>query len=223
MASFLGRVAAVGALASAAGAFLAIEQGCSESPKKAEAPAPIVIGVSLGLSKDLKSFAEPLRDSIRAAEGEINAAGGLLGRPVSFDIVDDQSNEGNIVKDIAEDFKRKNVVAVIGPIGSQQVKETHEIYKSAQILQLTPSATSTDLEKLQPVEDRWLYRTTPDDAFQGAADIPDHGPGLEFPEGDDLSDVISPAVSLDDILEDLLPAVDAEVHVDIRHAFAVRV
>lgn len=171
MASFLGRVAALGTVASAAAFLLAIEQGCSESPAKASKPEPIVIGVSLGLTKDLDTFAAPLRDAVRAAEGEINAAGGLLGRPVEFDIVDDQSNEDEFVKSVANDFVKKRVTAVIGPIGSQQVKQTQDIFKQAQILQLTPSATSTELEGFQQPSDRWLYRTTPDDAFQGAAVI----------------------------------------------------
>lgn len=172
MASYLGRLAVLGALASAAGAVLALGSGgCKEDPPKAQSPDPIVIGVSLGLTKDLDTFAAPLRDAVRVAEGEINAAGGLLGRSVVFDVVDDRSDEGDFVKSVAEDFKRKNVVAVIGPIGSQQVKLTHEIYSSGKILQLTPSATSTDLAELQPTSDRWLFRTTPDDAFQGAAVI----------------------------------------------------
>lgn len=171
MASFLGRVAAASALLCAGAAVIAIEQGCSESPPKASSPEPIVIGVSLGLTKDLDTFAAPLRDAVRAAEGEINAAGGLLGRPVQFDVVDDRSSEDDFVKSVANDFVKKRVAAVIGPIGSQQVKLTHDIYKGAQIIQLTPSATSTDLTNLQPENDRWLYRTTPDDGFQGAAVI----------------------------------------------------
>jgi ABC-type branched-subunit amino acid transport system substrate-binding protein len=169
--STFGRVALFGALVSAAAAVLAFEQGCEEAPAKPDKPEPIVVGVSLGLTKDLTTFAAPLRDAIRAAEGEINAAGGLLGRPVEFDIVDDQSSEDEFVKTVANDFVRKKVVAVIGPIGSQQVKLTHDIYKNAQIVQISPSATSTDLEKLQGTDDRWLFRTTPDDAFQGAAVI----------------------------------------------------
>ena len=119
MASYLGRVAVLGALGSVAATMLVslvVEQGCSESPAKAQKPEPIVIGVSLGLTKDLDTFAAPLRDSIRAAEGEINANGGLLGRPVEFDIVDDQSNESDFVKGVAEGFAQKRVVAVIGPI-----------------------------------------------------------------------------------------------------------
>jgi branched-chain amino acid transport system substrate-binding protein len=174
------RVALAVALISVGATVLVVEPGCSESPKKAEKPDPIVVGVSLGLTKDLDTFAAPLRDAIRAAEGEINAAGGLLGKPVVFDIIDDQSNEDAFVKQVAEDFVKKNVVAVIGPIGSQQVKQTHEIYKRAQILQISPSATSTDLEGLQPTNDRWLFRTTPDDAFQGAAVIKF---GIDTPRG----------------------------------------
>src|SRR5215510_13376168 len=104
MASFLGRVAVLGALASVAGAVLAFEPGCEEHPPKGEAPQPIVIGVSLGLTKDLDTFAAPLRDAVKAAEGEINAGGGLLGRPVLFDVVDDRSDEGDFVKDVAEGF-----------------------------------------------------------------------------------------------------------------------
>lgn len=176
MASCFGRVAAKGvaagsviaAIASVVSALVA-GPGCSDKAPLPSSPDPIVIGVSLGLTKDLDTFTAPLRDAVRAAEGEINAAGGLLGRPVVFDVQDDRSDEGEFVKSVANDFVKKKVVAVIGPVGSQQVKLTHDIYAAAQIIQLTPSATSTDLAALQPADDRFLFRTTPDDAFQGAA------------------------------------------------------
>lgn len=177
MASCFGRVAARivaagGAIVAVAsiGSTLAIGQGCSEKAPPPAAAEPIVIGVSLGLTKDLDTFTAPLRDAVRVAEGEINAAGGLLGRPVVFDVQDDRSDEGEFVKSVANDFVKKKVVAVIGPVGSQQVKVTQDIYAAAQIIQLTPSATSTELAGLQPQNgDRYLFRTTPDDAFQGAA------------------------------------------------------
>lgn len=176
MASCLGRVAARGVAAGGvlgAAALivtsLTVEEGCTEKAPPPASPDPIVIGVSLGLTKDLDTFAASLRDSVRAAEGEINAAGGLLGRPVVFDIQDDRSDEGEFVKSVANDFVRKNVAAVIGPLGSQQVKASNGIYAQAQILQISPSATSTDLATLPEQGDRFLFRTTPDDAFQGAA------------------------------------------------------
>ncbi len=145
--------------------------GCSEKPPPGSAPPPIIIGVSLGLTNDLKTFAAPLRDSVRAAEGTINAGGGLLGRPVQFEVIDDQSNEDEYVKKVANELIGKGAVAIIGPIGSQQVVLTHQIYADRQLVQITPSATSTDLTKIQSPDNRFLFRTTPADDFQGAAVI----------------------------------------------------
>ncbi len=129
-----------------------------------------MIGVSLGLTGSLDAFAAPLRRSIDVAQGTINANGGVLGRQVIFDVQDDQSDEGTgIVQKIAQDFVNKRVTAVIGPIGSQQVVATQDIYAKAQIPQITPSATSTQLATIQDPGNRWLFRTTPADDFQGAA------------------------------------------------------
>ena len=58
---------------------------------------------------------------------------------------------------------------------------------------------------------------------QRAADIPDHGPRLELAEGNDLGNVVPAAVALHDVLVHVLPAVDAEIDVDVRHALACRV
>ncbi|AKV03477.1 Branched-chain amino acid ABC transporter, amino acid-binding protein [Labilithrix luteola] len=153
-----------------AAAAVTVGQGCSDSAPAPSAPKPIVIGVSLGLTGGLDAFSAPLRDAVRVAEGQINAAGGVLGRPVVFDVQDDTSDESQgIVDRVAHDFVKKGAVAVIGPIGSQQVVKTQQIYRDAHIVQICPSATSTELTGIQPTDDRWLFRTTPADDFQGAA------------------------------------------------------
>ena len=143
--------------------------GCSEDNPQASAPPPIVIGVSFGLTNDLGTFSAPLRDAGRAAEGEINANGGILGRPVRYDIVDDRSDEGAGVSAVVQRFADENVAAVIGPISSGQVKATAGILAAKQIISISPSATSVELSTLQPDSDRFLFRTTPADDFQGAA------------------------------------------------------
>lgn len=143
--------------------------GCSEDNPQAFAPAPIVIGVSFGLTNDLATFSAPLRDAVRAAEGEINANGGILGRPVRYDIVDDRSDEGAGVSAVIQRFADQNVAAVIGPISSGQAKATAGILAGRQIISISPSATSVELSTLQPDSERFLFRTTPADDFQGAA------------------------------------------------------
>jgi ABC-type branched-subunit amino acid transport system substrate-binding protein len=160
-------LAAAGAVALTS--LLTVEQGCADKAPPPSVQPPILIGVSFGLTKGLSAFAKPLRDAIRVAEGQINASGGLLGRPVTFDVQDDQSDEDAIVARVASDFVARGAVAVIGPIGSQQVVKTQAIYAKGNVIQISPSATSTDLTTIQPSGDRWLYRTTPADDFQGAA------------------------------------------------------
>jgi ABC-type branched-subunit amino acid transport system substrate-binding protein len=162
----LGLVAGAGALFAST---LGVQQGCAEKAPAPSAQPPIVVGVSFGLTGGLEAFAAPLRNAVRVAENQINASGGVLGRPLVFDIVDDKSDEESFVEGVANDFVKKKVVAVIGPIGSQQVVRTQKILADAKIIQISPSATSTDLSTIQDANDRWLFRTTPADDFQGAA------------------------------------------------------
>jgi ABC-type branched-subunit amino acid transport system substrate-binding protein len=165
-----------GAGAVAAGVVLAVStltagEGCADKAPAPSSATPIIIGVSLGLTGENEGFAAPLRDAVRVAEGQINAGGGLLGRPVRFDVRDDQSDETTVVTDVANQFVKEGVVAVIGPLGSQQVVLTQKIYADNGIIQISPSATSTDLSTIQPTNNRFLFRTTPADDFQGAAVI----------------------------------------------------
>ena len=158
------------AAAATMGSTLTFEEGCAGKAPPPAAQPPVLIGVSLGLTKGLSAFAKPLRDAVRVAEGQINSSGGLLGRQVTFDVQDDQSDEDKgIVERIANDFVARGAVAVIGPLGSQQVVKTQAIYAAGHVIQITPSATSTDLTTIQATGDRWLFRTTPADDFQGAA------------------------------------------------------
>ena len=164
-------VSLCGALASlvwAAAGFLggASTGGCTPEGPAATPTEPIVIGVALGLSESLASFTAALQQAVRAAEGQINASGGLLGRPVRFDVVDDRSNNKEYIDGVAQGFITSNVVAVIGPVGSSQVDRIQAALRGRQILLISPSATSTTLTGIQPAKDRYLFRTVPSDEFQ---------------------------------------------------------
>ncbi len=148
-----------------------VSTACVKEAPLPSAEKPIVVGVTLGLTKGLASTSASLRDAVRAAEGEINAGGGLLGRQVRFDIEDDRSDEGTFVTGIAQRFADRGVAAVIGPVSSGQVKLTADIFAAAQIIQLSPTATSVELTTMQPTDERFFFRTTPADDFQGAAVI----------------------------------------------------
>jgi neutral amino acid transport system substrate-binding protein len=133
------------------------------------APAPVVIGVSLGLTGALNSFSAPLQNAARVAEGQINALGGVLGRPVQLKIVDDTSDEGAVAQKAVQSLLDAGAVAVIGPAGSSQVKATHQLTYDKHVLMISMSATSPELTTFEPAHDRYFFRTTPPDDLQGKA------------------------------------------------------
>src|SRR3954470_13238570 len=112
-----GLAMALGFVVSVAGAFV-VAPGCADKAPPPKAEKPILFGASLGLTGGNAGTAGPVRDALKAAEGQINAAGGLLGRQVQFEIVDDTGDEDAIVKGKAQELVDKGVVAVIGPISS---------------------------------------------------------------------------------------------------------
>jgi ABC-type branched-subunit amino acid transport system substrate-binding protein len=143
--------------------------GQAEHAPPTTAPVPIVIGVSLGLTGALGSFSAPLQNATRVAEGQINSLGGIFGRPVTFKIVDDTSDEGTIAQNVVSGLLSDGAVVILGPVGSSQVVATQKLAADKHVIMISPSATSPDLTTIQPSHDRYFFRTTPPDDLQGKA------------------------------------------------------
>lgn len=143
--------------------------GTKEHAAPPAPPQPIIIGVSLGLTGALDSFSAPLQNAARVAEGQINALGGIFGRPVVFKVVDDTSDEGAAAQKAVQSLLDAGAVAIIGPVGSSQVVATHQLAFGKKVIMISPSASSPDLTTIEPARDRYLFRTTPPDDLQGKA------------------------------------------------------
>ncbi|MFO0680173.1 MAG: ABC transporter substrate-binding protein [Polyangiaceae bacterium] len=131
---------------------------------------PIVFGVSLGLSNALAEFAKPQQDAIRVAEGYINAQGGILGRPVKFQIADDKSDTGAVIGGVVDGFVGQKVPVLVGPLGSGQVEAVWKKTAGAKLTQISPSATSVTFSTLADgMDQRFFFRTVPPDDIQGRA------------------------------------------------------
>ncbi len=146
-----------------------LESACSTTKPAPHGIAPIVIGVSLGLTGSLDSFSAPLKNATKVAEVQINALGGLFGRPIEFRVIDDTSDEKAVVVQRITTLLDQGAVAVIGPAGSEQVKVTQQLLHDRKVIQLSASATSPELTTIQPPLDRFFFRTTPSDDLQGKA------------------------------------------------------
>jgi len=81
------------------------------------AAQPVKIGVLVGLSGPEGHIGEPSKAVAMMAAAEINAAGGILGRPIELTFADTQSNPGKAALEAKRLIETEKVVAIAGPTG----------------------------------------------------------------------------------------------------------
>jgi branched-chain amino acid transport system substrate-binding protein len=134
------------------------------APVLAEKKAPIVIGVAGAHSGDLAPYGLPTREAVEMLAAELNAKGGLLGRPVQLLTLDDQCKP-EIAANVATAMVSKGAQAVIGHICSGATKAALGIYKEAKIIVISPAATNPPLTQGGDYPN--FYRTIAPDDKQG--------------------------------------------------------
>jgi branched-chain amino acid transport system substrate-binding protein len=105
--------------------------------------------------------------ALKAAElavGEINAAGGFLGRNVELLVVDDTSTPLG-AKKAAKFAVDQHVLGVIGAFRSSHCLAMGPVIKAARIPMITPTATNPEVT----AGNEFLFRTCFTDGFQGKA------------------------------------------------------
>ena len=160
-------------IASVVGGASSLVWSCKADTEKTpvgDTGAPILVGVTIALTGDLAGTGLPMQNAIRVAEQQINAYGGVLGRPMNFKIVDDTTDKGTVIQGNVQELLNEGAVAILGPIGSGQVKAVAPTIAAKQIIEIAATSTSPDLSTFQPQNgDRYFFRTTPNDNLQGKA------------------------------------------------------
>jgi branched-chain amino acid transport system substrate-binding protein len=83
---------------------------------------PIKIGIALSLSGDFADDGKALEQGYQLWADEVNAHGGLLGRQVKLDIVDDASNPDQVQISYQKLITAEKVDLIFGPFSTQQTK-----------------------------------------------------------------------------------------------------
>jgi len=109
-----------------------------------------------------------LEESLRVAETEINAAGGILGKPIAFKVVDDGS-DATTSQSVIDGLLPSGLAGVLGPISSAQALAVQGSLDAHHIVQVSATATSPLLTTAQPQHDRYFFRTVAPDDLQGRA------------------------------------------------------
>ncbi|SJN09059.1 High-affinity leucine-specific transport system, periplasmic binding protein LivK (TC 3.A.1.4.1) [Leucobacter sp. 7(1)] len=156
-------------LALAAGAALLVLSACSsgggDGGEGGEAPeGAIPLGYTATLSGDFASYGLEMREGIDLAIEEINADGGVLGRDLSTEVIDDEGKPANgpvIAQELCDDA---NVPAVLGFSFSSVALSGLPIYTQCGLPVVASAVTSPELSGASDV----FFRTVFTDAYQGA-------------------------------------------------------
>jgi branched-chain amino acid transport system substrate-binding protein/urea transport system substrate-binding protein len=100
-------------------AFALLLGGAVLSPSGAEAADPIRVGAVLPFSGGVELYGQQAKLGLDLAVKEINAKGGILGRPLEVIYEDDKTRPASAEAAITKVIERDGVVAVVGPITSQ--------------------------------------------------------------------------------------------------------
>lgn len=134
-----------------------------------EGDGELVLGAALPQSGNLAQLGPPMIRGAQMAEADINAAGGVLGKPVRIIVKDDGGGGNNdlAVTAVDELINNDNVDGIVGAASSGTTKAIIDRVTSSGTAECSPSNTGSDLTQW---DDQGLYfRTPPPDNLQALA------------------------------------------------------
>jgi branched-chain amino acid transport system substrate-binding protein len=127
------------------------------------AAEPVKIGFFMSVTGRDASFGEVSLRGARLAVEELNAAGGVLGRPVELVVEDNRSLAGESATAAKKLIARDRVAVLIGECSSGRTLEAAPVAQAAGVPLITPASTSP---KVTQVGD-CIFRVCFIDPFQG--------------------------------------------------------
>jgi len=132
---------------------------------------PIVIGLQGPFTGGSSPMGVSMRDGVKLAAAEINAAGGVLGRQIQLVERDDEAKNERGVQVSQELINKEHVVASLGYINTGVALASQRFYEEAKIPVINNVATGSQITKqFLPPEfaDNYVFRTSANDTIQSA-------------------------------------------------------
>lgn len=127
------------------------------------AQEPIKIGEYASLTGKEAGFGQTSHHGVILAIEEINAAGGVLGRPLALTYEDNQTKPGESATAAKKLISRDKVVALIGEVASGRSLEAAPIAQAAKVPMIAPAATNPKVTQTG----NYIFRVCFIDPFQG--------------------------------------------------------
>src|SRR6202035_2081625 len=99
----------------------------SSSTGKAPTSGPIKIGISLSLTGDFSADGKAFQQGYQLWANAINASGGLLGRKVQLDIVNDASSPVQVATNYQKLISVDHVSLVFGPFSTSLTEAASQV------------------------------------------------------------------------------------------------
>ncbi|WP_404947881.1 ABC transporter substrate-binding protein [Roseateles sp. YR242] len=133
----------------------------------AQAADPIKIGVSGPFTGGSSSMGVSMRDGVRLAAQEINAAGGVLGRQIQLIERDDEAKNERGVQIAQELINREKVAATVGFINTGVALAAQRFYQEAKIPVMNNVATGSVItQQFANQPDNYVFRNAAHDSIQ---------------------------------------------------------
>lgn len=122
---------------------------------------PVVFGVAGPFST---SYGASMRQGVELAAREVNAAGGIDGRPLELRFLDDEADPDAAIQVAQTLFDDPEVVAVVGHVNSGATMHAGTVYQQG-LPAVATSATSVEISRLG----EWVFRVAPSDSANAEA------------------------------------------------------
>lgn len=137
--------------------------GCDKKSASAANANEWRVGAYLSLSGAQTQFGTDTREGIELAVDEVNAAGGIKGKPMKVLYEDDKSNPQEATNKVLQLIDRDKVVAILGEVASSISRAGGIVANNRKVPMITPSSTNADVTKVGP----FVFRVCFTDDVQG--------------------------------------------------------
>jgi len=127
----------------------------------ARAVEPVRVGAVLSVTGPASFLGEPEKNTIQMEADKINAAGGVLGRPLEVIILDDETDVNKAVLATDRLIKKEHVAAILGPTTSGNTLAVMGKAAAAKVPLISCSASRKITKPVNP----YIFKVAPHDAL----------------------------------------------------------
>jgi branched-chain amino acid transport system substrate-binding protein len=142
---------------------LGVAFGCALGGAAGASAQELVIGVIAPLTGSKAEQGMQFKEGAELAVADLNRAGGVLGRQLRVELLDDEGQPKNAAAAAQKLAANRNVIGVIGPSSTASCRAALPILERARLVTISPSASTASLV----TDHKYMYLMSPAIPFYG--------------------------------------------------------